>query len=76
MGQAISACKDRVEEIFKNRLAEIESLETVASRGQPIDPTLMPISNEGILCHPLTKIRNCTVEIFSNLGFGTIKGEK
>ncbi|MDR1457545.1 MAG: phenylalanine--tRNA ligase subunit alpha [Puniceicoccales bacterium] len=76
MGQAINACKDRVEEIFKNRLAEIESLETTASLGQPIDPTLMPISNEEIFCHPLTKIRNRTVEIFSNLGFSPVEGSE
>ncbi|MDR0692978.1 MAG: phenylalanine--tRNA ligase subunit alpha [Puniceicoccales bacterium] len=76
MGQAINACKDRVEEIFKNKLAEIENRETIGSLGQSIDPTLMPISNGEILCHPLTKIRNRIVEIFSNLGFSTVEGSE
>ncbi|MDR2629257.1 MAG: phenylalanine--tRNA ligase subunit alpha [Puniceicoccales bacterium] len=75
-GQAINACKDKVEEIFKNKLIEIESRETTASLGQPIDPTLMPISNEEIFCHPLTKIRNRIIEIFSNLGFSTLEGSE
>ncbi|MDR2603364.1 MAG: phenylalanine--tRNA ligase subunit alpha [Puniceicoccales bacterium] len=75
-GQAINACKDRVEEMLKNKLAEIENHETIASLGQPIDPTLMPISNEEIFCHPLTKIRNRIIEIFSNLGFSTVEGSE
>ncbi|MDR1891326.1 MAG: phenylalanine--tRNA ligase subunit alpha [Puniceicoccales bacterium] len=76
MGQAINACKDKVEEMFKNKLIEIENSETAAFLGQPIDPTLSPISNEEIFCHPLTKIRNRIIEIFSNLGFSTVEGSE
>ncbi|MDR1232672.1 MAG: phenylalanine--tRNA ligase subunit alpha [Puniceicoccales bacterium] len=76
MGQAINACKGKVEKLFENKLTEIEGRENTASLGQPIDPTLMPISNEEIFCHPLTKIRNRIVEIFSNLGFSTVEGSE
>ncbi|MDR2779382.1 MAG: phenylalanine--tRNA ligase subunit alpha [Puniceicoccales bacterium] len=74
VGQAINACKNEVEEMFKNKLIEIESNESRAFLGQSIDPTLPSTSNEDIFCHPLTKIKNRIIEIFSNLGFNTVEG--
>jgi phenylalanyl-tRNA synthetase alpha chain len=75
-GQAINACKNEIEEIFRERLEAIEKENAELSLGPSIDPTLSKIGDGEITCHPLTMVRNRMIEIFSKLGFVSVEGSE
>ena len=68
-GQRINALKKQLEEAITSRNKEFEEAIIHLDSGANTDFTLSyPLSSE-IFCHPLTKIRNRCIEIFSKLGF-------
>ena len=74
IGQAINNCKSSIEAIFNQKLVELEEFETLRSLGERVDVTLSKSNVPEAFIHPLTKVRNRFVEIFSKIGFVVKEG--
>ena len=74
VGQAINNCKSSIEDMFSQKLLELEELETLHSLGERMDITLSKPNVPEAFVHPLTKVRNRFVEIFLKIGFVVKEG--
>ena len=73
VGKQINLTKKELENIFSQILFNIDKQQTLDLLGDPPDFTLSPKGNHGSL-HPLSKIRDRIIEIFSKVGFISVEG--
>jgi phenylalanyl-tRNA synthetase alpha chain len=67
LGKLINECKARMEEIFVEKLSQLEDSELSDSLGPKIDPSVPIVAHGGI--HPLSMMQETMAEIFRKIGF-------
>ena len=75
-GQAVNQVKSRLEELFRETAAHLETAADVQALGNPVDVSLPSPGDYSGSLHPLTLVKRRVVSIFRQIGFSVAEASE